>query len=298
MKTLLPLDVVHPVKPTIDQLIALVPLENAEVRLLYVKEALPSYESVVQAIGEFPDDFDHQLSQRARLRFAEAEELLKGRCARLSTEIVSGPAAMMIEAVARDEDCDLTVLTPGTHGIVERFFLGSVSSKVIKHGPGTIMVCRPLHKPEGTLKNVLIALDGSANARSALTRSLQLFRVSQGDVRVTLVHVVSIAEAIKLITPVEFVSRVEQNMVLEGETFLADGKRILGEGGVTRVDTVLKDGDPATEIMNIAHALPADLIVLGAQGHTAVQHFLLGSVSHRIAAHSPCTVAVVKPEKK
>lgn len=298
MKTLLPLDVVHPVKPIIDQLVELVPLADAEVRLLYVKEALPSYESVVQAIGEFPDDWDNQLDAKARKTFSEAEDLLKSRCARVSTEIVSGPAAMMIEAVARDEHCDMTVLTPGARGIVEKFFLGSVSSKVVKHGPGTIMICRPQAVPSKPLKNVLIALDGSDNSRSALNKALKLFRIADPDVRVTLVHVVSISEAVKLITPVEFVSRVEQNMVLEGETFLADGKRILSEAGLSRVDTVLKDGEPASEIIDIANALPADLIVLGAQGHTAVQHFLMGSVSHRIATHSPCSVAVVKPDSK
>ena len=91
---------------------------------------------------------------------------------------------------------------------------------------------------------------------------------------------------------------IENNLLLEGETFLAEGKNILAEHGLKRVDCVLKEGDPATEIINLAFASEADLVVIGAQGRTAVQHFLLGSVSHRIATRCPCSTAVVKPERR
>jgi nucleotide-binding universal stress UspA family protein len=73
---------------------------------------------------------------------------------------------------------------------------------------------------------------------------------------------------------------------------------LLADKGVKKVDFALKQGKPAHEIVEAAKAMPADLIITGAEGRTAVQHFLLGSVSHRIAMHAPCAVAIVKKEHK
>ena len=38
----------------------------------------------------------------------------------------------------------------------------------------------------------------------------------------------------------------------------------------------------------------ADLIVLGSHGHSPAVQMLLGSVSHRIILHAPCSVEVVR----
>lgn len=292
MKILLPLDIVHAVEPTIAQLINLVPLETAQVQLLYVREVLPAYENMMESVGNFADDYPHKLEEAARKQFAEAEKLLKGKCAQVKGEIVVGPPAMMIETVARDEQCDMTVLSPGKHSQVERFFVGSVSSKVIKHGPGTILLVRsqaPVHQ----LDNVLVAYDGSKHAKKALSMVADRFKVS-ASTKVSLVHVVSIPEAVKLTLPVEFVSGVEQNMVIAGEALLAEGKVQAGQAQLKNVATLLKDGDPATELIAQARSVSAELLVLGAQGHTAVEHFLLGSVTSSVLPQAPCSVAVIK----
>ncbi len=298
MKVLLPLDIVHPIKPTIEQLIAMVPLKEAEVCLLYVREELPAYEKVIESVGDFNEDWGHQIEHKAKEAFEAATEQLKPYCASVNSELVVGPPAMMIETVARDEGFDMIVLTPGTHRKVELFLLGSVSGKVVKHGPGTVVICREGSAPIDKLSNVLMAIDGSQQSHNAVRKAASQFKIDLTDTQVTLIHVVSVADVLKLVSPVEYISMVENNLLLEGETYLAEGKAILAEQGITRVDVVLKEGDPATEIIDLARETHADLVVIGAQGRTAVQHFLLGSVSHRIAMHVPCSTAVVKPAKK
>jgi nucleotide-binding universal stress UspA family protein len=298
MKVLLPLDIVHPIDHTIHKLVAFVPLQNAEVCLLYVKEELPAYEKVIDAVGDFQEDWGHQIEVKAKAAFEQAAALLKPHCPNVTAEIVVGPPAMMIEAVARDEHFDMIALTPGTHRKVEMFLLGSVSSKVVKHGPATVLICRASERPIERLNNVIMGIDGSPQSRNAVAKAIQQFKIDPEQTRITLIHVVSVADVLKLVSPVEYISMVENNLLLEGETFLAQGRAMLSEHGFKRVDVVLKEGDPATEIIALSKAIPADLVVIGAQGRTAVQHFLLGSVSHRIAMHGPCSTAVVKPVKK
>lgn len=296
MRILVPLDIVHPADGTVDALASLIDLKQADVRLLYVREALPSYEAVLGAEADFNDDWNHKVESQARTFLGKVEEQLKPLAGKVSQEIVSGSPAMMIETVARDEDCDVTALTPGHKNVVEKFFVGSVTSKVVKHGPGTILICRP-SRGVGQFLNVIIGVDGSENSKYAITRSVELFNLKRENVRVTLVHAVDVADALKMVSPAEFIGQVVNNLLLEGETYLADAKRILADNGISKADVVMKEGDPTSIIVETAKALPADLIVTGAQGHSAIQHFLLGSVSHRIAVGAPCTVAVIKPEK-
>ena len=51
---------------------------------------------------------------------------------------------------------------------------------------------------------------------------------------------------------------------------------------------------PADVIVRIAEEESADLIVLGSHGAGAVERFLLGSVSDRVAHHAHCAVLIVK----
>lgn len=296
MKILLPLDITNPIEPLIDQMMTLLPISAAEVHLLYVNEAWPAYENVLGSAGQFSDDWRNQVEVKAEARLAEAAARLEGKCLKVSKEIVSGPTAMMIETVARDENCDITVMMPGRHPAVEQFLLGSVSGKVVKHGPGTILIMRPLEKNVDNLKNVLIGVDGSPNAKEAMMKAVKYFDLANRDVNVLLLHAVDVADPVKYFSPVEFISRIEQNLLMEGETYLADAKRMLSDAGVKRVDVALKEGKAASEVLAVAKSMPADLIVTGAEGRTAVQHFLLGSVSHRIAMAAPCAVAIVKRE--
>lgn len=298
MKILFPIDMTNPVETIVEQVTNLLPTQKHTVHLLYVNEAWPSYENVLGAAGEFADDWRNKMTEKAQEVLGKAQSLLSGNCAEVTKEIVSGPPAMMIETVAKDESCDLTILMPGKHSKLEQFLLGSVTSKVAKHGPGTILIMRPLEQSSTALKNVLIGVDGSANAKEAMLSAVEIFELNKRDVKVLLFHAVDVADPLKFISPVEFISAVEQNLVLEGETFLADAKRLLVDAGVVNVEIALKHGKAAHEIVETAKALPADLIIVGAEGRTAVQHFLLGSVSQGIAAQAPCAVAIVKRAHK
>jgi len=53
-------------------------------------------------------------------------------------------------------------------------------------------------------------------------------------------------------------------------------------------------GDAAQTIIEYAEEPQCDLIVLGAQGHSDIEAFLLGSVSFKIATYAPCSVLVIK----
>jgi nucleotide-binding universal stress UspA family protein len=55
---------------------------------------------------------------------------------------------------------------------------------------------------------------------------------------------------------------------------------------------------PAWAIVKEAEAWKPDLIVVGAQGHSALDRLLLGSVSQQVIMEAPCSVRVARPRQK
>ncbi|MFH5806162.1 universal stress protein [Alienimonas sp. DA493] len=61
------------------------------------------------------------------------------------------------------------------------------------------------------------------------------------------------------------------------------------------VRTVVRRGAVADQILTEAASSHSELIVIGAQGHSAVERVLLGSVSDTVATHAGCSTLVVRP---
>jgi nucleotide-binding universal stress UspA family protein len=60
------------------------------------------------------------------------------------------------------------------------------------------------------------------------------------------------------------------------------------------VETVVREGYPATAIEEEARDRGVDLIVIGTKGHSGLKHLLLGSVAERVVQKAPCPVLAVK----
>jgi len=60
------------------------------------------------------------------------------------------------------------------------------------------------------------------------------------------------------------------------------------------VETELREGKPATEILDAAKRHAARLIVLGTHGRGGLEHLFLGSVAARVVRKSRCPVLTVR----
>ncbi|QEG40560.1 universal stress protein [Roseimaritima ulvae] len=68
-------------------------------------------------------------------------------------------------------------------------------------------------------------------------------------------------------------------------------------GPVHSVHTHVPVGPASSELLELAEGTGADLIVLGAVGHSAMDRVLLGSVSDYVATHSDVSTLVVRPKR-
>jgi universal stress protein E len=70
---------------------------------------------------------------------------------------------------------------------------------------------------------------------------------------------------------------------------------LLSECDVTPSETVLRSGDPSTQIVDLLGELDIDLVVLGALKRAAIRDWLLGSTAEKVAAEARSDVLLVKP---
>lgn len=59
-------------------------------------------------------------------------------------------------------------------------------------------------------------------------------------------------------------------------------------------ETVVREGDPRSAIVDEAKEWGADLIVVGSHGRTGLTRWLLGSVAQAVVGHAPCSVEVIR----
>jgi nucleotide-binding universal stress UspA family protein len=56
----------------------------------------------------------------------------------------------------------------------------------------------------------------------------------------------------------------------------------------------LRDGNPKHALLDAIREWGADLVITGSHGATGLARLFLGSVSHALVTHAPCSVEVVK----
>ncbi|NBC97060.1 MAG: universal stress protein [Deinococcus-Thermus bacterium] len=78
-----------------------------------------------------------------------------------------------------------------------------------------------------------------------------------------------------------------------GEEVLSRAKARAVRAGARNVTTAMREGDRAEEILSVAEAEGAEMIVMGRRG-LGRRGVALGSVSRKVLDHAPCKVLVVR----
>ena len=236
----------------------------------------------------------HESEDVARLRTAveTAERVVARPGVGVDHVLLTGHPVHEIVDEARAMGADLVVVGSRGHSGLETAVLGSTSSGILDHAPCPVLVVR-----RARIESILLAEDGSAGAAGA-ARILEAWPIFAG----LPVTVLSVAEGgvswvgagpgigEQVIEPtVESLETIHRQHVALAE------RRADELGGPDHLAIpVVRDGDPAPEIVAAAAADGTDLIVMGTRGHTGLARMILGSVARHVLVHAPCSVLVVR----
>ncbi|MFN7173055.1 MAG: universal stress protein [Fimbriimonadaceae bacterium] len=152
------------------------------------------------------------------------------------------------------------------------------------------------------MNKVIVACDGSAFSRLAetLVAKLPVYRDAE-------IHIVGVTPTQAMLYGAFQPTADMALAATAGSIYdqaLEITKKNIGEAvermkalGFSEVKAVDLQGSPGPELQDYAEQIGASLIALGSRGLSAVESFLLGSVSRRLLNHAHCDVLVARPLK-
>jgi nucleotide-binding universal stress UspA family protein len=210
---------------------------------------------------------------------------------------VGTPAWELLDA-ADELDPDLIIVGSQGRSAIGRFFLGSVSKKLVTDARCSVRVSRTLQRDgAGTPPRILIGVDGSPAAEEAVYAVGQ--RVWPSG---TVVRLVSVDDSTP---PTHVTSRLPQLAAMINHYFQSRHARVDAmlkwateqlSAIDLKVSVIKKKGVAADILLEEARSWNADSIFVGMRDFkSAFERFRLGSVSTAVVTNAHCSVEIVRP---
>ena len=144
-------------------------------------------------------------------------------------------------------------------------------------------------------KNILVAIDGSEHSKKALEFACSLTK--QYDAQLTILHVAfNPAQSHTMVLGSSAVIYQDNQKELDemAVVIVDTAQGIADKAGCEDVNTEIKEGIPALQILEYSKNNSIDLVILGSRGLSDVGGFFQGSVSHKVNHLSECTCITVR----
>jgi nucleotide-binding universal stress UspA family protein len=299
-KILIPLDGSETTENVLPYARALAKRLGIPVELLAVVDFTEMARSVSAADGLFLDRLANDEARRSGVYLAGISQSFSGIAARCLVK--QGRAAdIIVEIAAAEKDTLIMMATHGRSGL-NRFFLGSVTEKVLRATSSPLLVVRA---KEGTVaagevvfKSLVVPLDGSELAESVMPSVVALAK--QLDLEIILLRAYAIPYGAYTVgegfyDPVNleaFMARLRQETIDYLERKTAELKR----KGIEKVSYIAREGLSADEIIKYGRKTPDKLIAMCSHGRSGVKRWVLGSVTETVVRHAGDPVLVLRAQ--
>lgn len=147
------------------------------------------------------------------------------------------------------------------------------------------------------METILVATDGSEHADKAVSVAGDLARMH--GARILMLH--TVPDLINLAIPAAYQERADAEhlqvgdiLSMVGDEVIKNAQARLQDQGIEKVEVIMPSGDPAQAIVDCARTHDVDLIVMGSRGLSPFERLRLGSVSHKVSQHAPCSCLIVR----
>jgi nucleotide-binding universal stress UspA family protein len=296
-KLLLPLDGSQLAINALPPAIALAKVGNGPIILLrvpvYQKQTVPAAAMAVYNRLRPPEEQEwvrqriERYLKSVRLRDLSQEIDFK-------TLVIDGDPASVIVDTAEAHDIDLIIMSTYGRSGLARWWLGSVTEKVLRATTRPILIVRSGKLPTRTL----VTLDGSVSAEAALEPACAMARLLGTPLYLlrVLEPLEEIEEAPDIEAPEAAALRdtVEQARQEEAAVYLATIKERCAEEGLV-IESAVLNGPPAPTILDFAQAQQIDLIVMSSHGQSAQARWAYGSITEKVIHAADHAVLVIRP---
>jgi len=212
-------------------------------------------------------------------------EKYKESAPRLTQVIVKeGREASVIVETAQAEKVDLIVMGKRGLSAVEKFFIGSVTTRVLHCSPAPVLVTKR-KSGQPRFKKILVPTDFSEYEEYERDVAWELAKALQADL--TFLHVLELHDY-------EFSPRELESLFDSLMTRLKKRKRRQAEGFKVTED-VYRAVNAAVGIVDYAETHHFDLIVMSTYTQSKLERFFLGSTTEKVISYSSVPVWAIPP---
>ena len=234
-------------------------------------------------IGDTPYEADVRDRRRQFLQWLGAE-------VDWPVHVDVGTPASEIVKYAEARAAGLIVLGLRRHGVVDRVLRDETTLNVARRARGAVLGVVP--SLEGLPRRAVVGVDfGPASARAARAALDILAADAPADTPVVL-HLVYVDRNGDTREGTEgegVIARLGVNAAFQ------ELVRDLKAPATLRVESVIRRGAPAEELLAYADEVDADLIAVGSLRHERLDRWLLGSVTATVVRDGRCSVLVIPP---
>lgn len=206
-----------------------------------------------------------------------------------TAQVTIGAVVKEIADQAERDDAGLVVLGDRGAGFISELVLGTTTERVLSRIRRPLLVVK--NAPECAFGRVLVPVDFSVQS----LRCLMLAQRVAPDAEIVLMHAFEVPFEGKLRHAGVDDDQVGHLRIAAKQRALEQMNRLVSEAGLPedRVQRVLVHGEPTRAILDAEREHGCDLIVLGRQGKSLIEEWLVGSVARHILGFSSGDVLIV-----
>ncbi len=289
----------------------LIPLDGSELGEL----TLPCTEELARKLDSQVDlicvcePAEHKYHHMAQLYIEKVAEEVRGRIKasyagetkpiQVKPVVLSGKPASEIIDYAEKNNIDLIVMTSHGRSGPKPWDLGSTVHKVIERISKPILLVRAdstnrKENKESIFSNILVPLDDSENGEVVLPYIKELTNKLKS--KVILLRVIASGYHVHTVGGLDYISLPEtqvERMKAEASPYLTKISHELESAG-TAVSSEVRTGDAAEKILKLADEKNAHLITMSTHGHSGIERWTLGSVTHKVLHNGKTSLLLVR----
>ena len=212
-----------------------------------------------------------------------------------SAAAYGSPAWEIIDA-SEKMNADVIVVGSQGHSAFGRFFLGSISQKVLAEAACSVRIARGRIEIEKGPQRIVIGFDGSKGSVAAVEAVAARNWAAKTDVRLITASEPVVPSAIgRFVPPIS--KLVDEVNVSERQWLESLSEEALArlEAAGLKADLHIRPGSPKHILVEEAERWGADCIFVGANAWgSRLERALIGSTSAAVAARAHCSVEVVR----
>ena len=243
---------------------------NGQVLVLKVIDLPYVYESTFTPTPYYNDpEIIERIEEDAEKSFEQLKEQHL-RKANVTFTTLRGPVTLTIRQFIKDNNIDLVVMgTLGASGWQE-YLIGSNTEKIVRFSPVPVFAIRKAVDLD-QIKNIVFPTTMEPHQLELVKRVKELQELFKARLHLLLIN-----------TPYNMRRSKDEKALMED---YANDSGFMNYTLNTRNDFYEQDG-----IINFAHEINADLIVMGTHGRRGLAHLFIGSVTEDVVNHVDCPI--------